>query len=132
MPRSFDGPIPERPERNALPDRINDLLDGLAGNDRSGDGEGRGHWFDQLGAFDEHVFGDRGGPDAARAPSDDASRTGPAAPAIAAPAVEAPALEARASADVAARHFEPQGDFGRHLDHYNFQSLSAHSDWFML
>ena len=125
MPHIFDGPIPDRPERNALPDRINDLLERFLDGPRSG--EGRGHWLDLHDMFEDLPFRDRGETGDAKVSSDGASRVGPAAPSVAVPAVEE-----RTSADVTARNFDPQGDFSRHTDHSSFQSLSAHSDWFML
>lgn len=125
MPRIFDGPIPERPERNALPDRINDLLDRFLDGPRSG--EGRGHWLDVHDMFEDLPFRDRGETGDAKVSSDGASRVGPAAPSVAVPTVEE-----RTSADFTARHFDSQGDFNRHLDHYNSQALSAHADWFMI
>jgi hypothetical protein len=112
--------------RNALPDRIQELLDRVGGSVRD-DGDRPGPWFDLQGSMGEHVFHDRGETGATRVPSDDLARIGPAAPSISAPAVEE-----RASADVVARHFEVDGDFNRHMDHYNSQALSAHPDWFML
>jgi hypothetical protein len=125
MPRIFDGPIPERPDRNALPDRVNELLERFLDGPRSG--EGRGHWLDLHDMFEDLPFRDRGETGDAKVSSDGAARVGPAAPSVAAPAVEE-----RTSADVAARHFEAEGDFNRHVDHYNSQALSAHPDWFML
>ena len=127
MPRTFDGPIPERPDRNDLPDRLNDLLERFGWNGRPGGGERPNFWFDQVGTLRDLVFHDRGESEATKVASDGSARIGPAAPAITAPAVEE-----RASADVAARHFEAEGDFNRHVDHYNSQALSAHPDWFML
>lgn len=37
MPRSYDGPIPQRPERNQLGDRLDDLFNSIGPN-RTGDG----------------------------------------------------------------------------------------------
>lgn len=131
MPRIFDGPIPERPVRNALPDHIQDLLDRIGVNVRPGDGERPGHWFDQ-GAFGEHVFHDRGDTGATKVPADDAARIGPAAPAIATPAVaDRVSVDAQAGDAAAALNFHADGEFAGRGEHYLSQALTAHADWFL-
>lgn len=125
MPRSLDGPLHDPLERNALPERLADILGRLDFGPRTAQSDRSGPWADQL----TH---DRGTPDSARVPSDDAARVGPAAPAIAAPVV-AETTEARvADTGAAALHFSAEIDFNRHMDHYNSQALSAHADWFMI
>lgn len=125
MPRTFDGPIHERPERIALSERLADLLDRLDFFPRSSRDERPDRGID-------HLWGDRDAPDADKVSADDAARVGPAAPAIAAPVV-AEAVEARvADTGETALHFQAEIDFNRHTDHYNSQALSAHADWFMI
>ena len=131
MPRIFDGPIPERPVRNALPERIQELLDRVGGAVRP-DGERPGHWFGQQGTLAEHVFHDRGETGANKVPSDDAARIGPAAPAIAAPAVsDHVSVEARASEAAAALNFHADGEFTVRGEHHLSQMLTANADWFL-
>jgi hypothetical protein len=57
MPRTFDGPIPERPARNALEDRITDLFD-LTLSPRPHNGQQGGDLEQRL----IDLFGDRPGP----------------------------------------------------------------------
>ena len=131
MPRIFDGPIPERPERNALPERIQELLDRVGGPVR-GEGDRPGHWFDLQGSLGEHVFHDRGETGATKVASDDAARIGPAAPVIAAPAVsDHVSAEARASEAAAALNLHADGEFTVRGEHYLSQALTAHADWFL-
>jgi len=131
MPRIFDGPIPERPVRNALPEHIQDLLDRVGGQVRPDDGERPGRWFDLLGTLGEHVFHDRGDRGEAKVAADDAARIGPAAPAIATPAgADRVSADAHAG-DAAALNFHADGEFTVRGEHYISQSLTAHADWFL-
>lgn len=138
MPRIFDGPIPERPERNALPGRIADLLDRLGVNVRPGDGERPGPWFDQLGAIRDDLFarahGDQqlghGGVDS-QGQAPDGGPTVQTWHDLNPDAVDAKATSATVTDPASSLNFHADGEFTVRGEHYLSQALTAHADWFL-
>lgn len=151
MPRRTDGPLPENiPDRvlqNALPDRLQGILDRYTG-DHSGlkDGGPAGQHGPLLGVLGDRP--DKGVGDAA--PRDPGSHVGidhagavlghlldhvrnddPQTAGKASPDANADALGSVLDVGPRQPNFS-EDSYTRHIDHYNSQALSVHPDWFMI